>query len=434
MTHSDPKRQFAVEVVRRLKEAGFQALWAGGCVRDFLMGREPKDYDVATDAVPEQVRQLFGRRRTIPVGESFGVIIVPGPEKQAGQVEVATFRTDLDYADGRRPTGVVFSTPAEDARRRDFTINGMFYDPVEARVLDFVGGEEDLSRAVVRAIGDPHDRMREDKLRMLRAVRFAATLDFQLDPATADAIREMAPELTVVSVERIAQELKKMLVEPHRTRAMQLTREVGLLPVIFPELAAALERAPGEWDVTLHMLQLLPEPGFELAAAALWHAVAPPDDGTPVSAQRTAEAAFELGKRLRLSNQEIEHICWLLAHRHDLRNAPSLPLSRLKRIMAHPLIGDLMQLNRAEAIARNQDLTSVAFCEEFLRQTPPEEIDPPPLIGGNDLIALGVPPGPRFRELLEAVRDAQFNGEIRTQDEALELAKLLLHETDGDKK
>ena len=309
----------------------------------------------------------------------------------------------------------------------------MFYDPVDARVLDFVGGEKDLAEQVVRAIGDPHDRMREDKLRMLRAVRFAATLEFEIDPVTSQAIREMAGEIRVVSAERIAQELKKMLVDPHRMRAMQLTREVGLLSVIFPELVPVLEEMPGEWDVTLHMLSLLQEPGFEVAAAALWHALVV-DDQTHNSAKQTAAGALNIGKRLRLSNDEIETICWLLEHRHDLRDAPNLPPAKLKRVMAHRHVEKLVSLNRAEAIARNADLSAVMFCEEFLHRTPPEEIDPPALITGDDLKAMGLAPGPRFKELLDSVRDAQLGGEIRSRGEAMALARGLIEGEGSDKK
>ncbi len=208
MPPTDRNREFAGEVVSRLKQAGHQALWAGGCVRDYLLGRVPKDYDVATDARPEEVRQIFGHRRTLAVGASFGVIVVRGPRGVA-DVEVATFRTEGPYLDGRRPESVTFATPEEDAKRRDFTINGMFFDPLAQQVLDYVGGERDLGAGIVRAIGDPHDRVREDKLRMLRAVRFAANLDFELDPITASAVREMADQLTVVSAERITQEPAK---------------------------------------------------------------------------------------------------------------------------------------------------------------------------------------------------------------------------------
>jgi poly(A) polymerase len=460
---TDPKREFAVAVVRQLRDAGHIALWAGGCVRDLLLGITPKDYDVATDAVPRQVIDTFGRRKTQAVGASFGVILVRGPQ-DAGTVEVATFRTDGSYVDGRRPESVEFSTPEEDAQRRDFTINGMFYDPIAKQVLDFVGGERDLSSGIIRAIGDPHDRMREDKLRMLRAVRFAATLDFELDGATADAIREMAPEMLVVSAERITQELRRMLTDRHRMRAMKLARDVGILQVILPELRPILGEAgragsvsdrrsevgdqgsesadlrppssdlrllpaDGEWDVTLHMLQLLQDPGFELAAAVLLQGIAPDPAAPEVRASTgaddaaVAECAAHIARRFRMANEETDEITWLLAHRHALDDAEALRPSRLKRLLIAPHFGDLLALVRAERLARNIDLRPVLFCEDYLASTPESEINPPELLAGDDLIRLGLQPGPRFKELLTAVRDAQLDGEIAMREEAIELVK-----------
>ncbi|MEX0718929.1 MAG: CCA tRNA nucleotidyltransferase [Planctomycetaceae bacterium] len=399
----DSQREFAVEVVRRLREAGHVALWAGGCVRDFLLGRTPKDYDVATDARPEQVRELFGKRRTRAVGASFGVILVHG-SRDAGDIEVATFRTEGPYSDSRRPDSVAFATAEEDARRRDFTINGIFYDPLEQRVLDYVGGEEDLGRAIVRAIGDPRARMTEDKLRLLRAVRFAATLDFELESATAEAVREMAPQLHLVSAERIAQELKRMLVDPHRMRAVRLARDLGLLAEIVPELFA------GKIDLepTFHLLQHLDEPRFELALAGLLHTV--------------PEYAGEICRRLRLSNHETDAVVWMSEHRDALDDAATLSKSRLKRLMAHPLFDDLLRLERVKLLAHGADLAPVLFCEEYLRTTPREEIDPPPLVGGADLITLGLAPGPRFKEILETLRDAQLEGTLTTRAEGLDMA------------
>jgi poly(A) polymerase len=233
----DPRlqREFAVDVVAKLRAAGFEAYWAGGCVRDQLLGREPKDFDVATDARPDEIRGIFGFRRTVAVGEAFGVIKVVG-RKPEGEVEVATFRQDASYSDGRHPDSVRFSTPEADAQRRDFTINGLFYDPLDDRVIDFVGGQEDLARRMVRAIGDARARFAEDKLRLLRGVRIAATFDFTLEPATRDAIKAMADQITVVSAERIAAEMRLMLVHPRRARALELLRELGLLKIILPEV------------------------------------------------------------------------------------------------------------------------------------------------------------------------------------------------------
>lgn len=421
----DHKRDFAVEVVRRLQQAGHCALWAGGCVRDFLMGRSPKDYDVATDARPDRVRELFGRQRTLAVGASFGVIVVVGP-KQAGNVEVATFRTEGEYSDGRRPGHVVFSTPQEDAQRRDFTINGMFYDPIAERVDDYVGGEQDLAARIVRAIGNPEDRMAEDKLRMLRAVRFAAMLGFALDGATGEAIRAQAGEIRVVSAERITQELRQMLVDPARPRAMELARQLGLLEEILPERSPALrdpfsDSPQSDWMRTLGRLQLLDQPRFELAMAALLLGV--PDAG------REARAVC---KRLRMSNDEVETIAWLLEHVADIVDAKTKSLAELKRLLAHLHGRDLLELARATAIAGNGDLSGVMHCEELLRQTPPERLDPPLLVSGNDLIALGLVPGKVFRQLLDAVRDAQLNEQIATRDEAMAIVKQFLEQHGTD--
>jgi poly(A) polymerase len=425
MSSADRQREFAVEVVRRLQEAGFRALWNGGCVRDFLMGRVPKDYDVATDARPDAVRSLFGHRRTLAVGASFGVIIVLGP-KEAGNVEVATFRTEGPYLDGRRPEHVDFATPEEDAQRRDFTINGMFYDPISEQVHDYVGGEKDLAAGVVRAIGRPADRMAEDKLRMLRAVRFAATLEFQLDPATADAVRAMAPQIHVVSAERIAQELKKMLVDPHRRRAIKLARDTQLLLEILPELKPVLEASDGvAWEASLRRLRLLQDPKFELATAALLADV-PNISGRQGSKRNAPSVVHRVCKRLRLSNQETDTIEWLLAHLPDVLASTTKSLAQLKRILSHPDSRDLLELARIDRLAADGDLSGVMHCEELLRRTPPEKLDPPPLVTGDDLISLGLQPGKQFREILDAVREAQLNEELSTREEAMGLVQRLI--------
>lgn len=417
MTSNSPQREFAVDVVRKLRAAGHTALFAGGCVRDLLLGRAAKDYDVATTARPEQVRDLFGHRKTLPVGASFGVIIVIGP-REAGPVEVATFRTEGPYHDGRRPASVAFCTPEEDARRRDFTINGMFYDPVDAQVFDYVGGEADLSARVVRAIGDPHERVREDKLRMLRAVRFTATLDFELDAVTAAAVREMAGQLVIVSAERIAQELKKMLVDKHRRRAMELCDDVGLLPIFLPELGRETRDTEAR-ELTLRMLTLLQQPSFELALAALLHSL----PARPVT--------YDVCRRLKLSNEETDRVTWLVGHQNDLVDAPVQTLARLKRTLAHPYRDDLISLLRAKLLAADADLRPVMFCEEYLSRTPQSVIDPPPLITGDVLKSLGMNPGPAFKSLLETIRDAQLNDEIASPEQAISLARTLGKKSDS---
>jgi poly(A) polymerase len=399
---------FALEIVLQLRAAGHIALFAGGCVRDSLLGREAKDYDIATTARPEQVRKLFGHRRTLAVGASFGVIMVLAPQG-GGQVEVATFRTEGPYLDGRRPESVAFCTPEEDARRRDFTINGMFFDPVKQRVLDFVSGEQDLNAKIVRAIGNPHERFREDKLRMLRAVRFTATLGFSLDPETADAIRAMASDLIVVSSERIAQELKKMLLDPHRRRAIQLTEDVELIRVIFPELDSV--RRQSEWTIILQGLEELRHPTFELAMALL------------LKELRTQPNPRAICLRLRLSNDETDRITWLVAHQSDLDNAPTLSLAKLKQILAHRYRDDLLEMHRVQQVATSSPLGSYQFCVEFLRDTPPEVLDPVPFVTGDDLIAMGFKPGPRFKSILDTTRIAQLNLELLSRDEALDRVK-----------
>ena len=421
---ADAKREFAVAVVRQLADAGYQALWAGGCVRDFLLGREPDDYDVATSARPEEVQKVFGPHRTRAIGASFGVILVHGPRHGlGGDVEVATFRTEGPYLDGRRPEHVSFATPEEDAHRRDFTINGMFYDPLSGQVLDYVGGREDLAGKIVRAIGDPYARFTEDKLRMLRAVRITARFDFELDEKTAQAVRSQSHEMLVVSQERIAQELKKMLVHPRRTRAMQMAHDVQLLAVILPELGPIMATAgrpvaDDRWRTTLQMLERLDSPRFELALAALLHELA-----FDAAADEADVIAGQICRRLKLSNDECHDVTWLVGHCAALHGAASWKKSRLKRLLAQSLIGELISLERAHASATDVSLAGIEFCERYLRTTPVDVINPPPLITGDDLKRMGIVPGPRFKELLELVRDAQLEDLIATADEALELVR-----------
>jgi poly(A) polymerase len=422
-----PNRQFAADVVDRLSNAGFAALWAGGCVRDELLGQTPKDYDVATDARPEQVRELFGRKRTLAVGESFGVIVVLGP-KGAGQIEVATFRSDGEYLDGRRPESVQFCSAEEDARRRDFTINGMFYDPLKQQVLDYVGGRSDLEAGIVRAIGDPRARMKEDKLRMLRAVRFTATFDFELDHATADAVRSMADQIDAVSAERISHELRRMLAHTNRARALQLCHDVNLLTQVLPELDD-VSSDPDAWKALLSLLARSGGSGtggdiaFPLAFAAL---LSPVVVCRNLDVTAAAQLTEEVGKRLKLSNREIQHAAWLLRHRESLRDADQLSAAQLKRVLAQGHARDLLFLIRASDEAHHRTPKDANFCEAFLRNTSTIELDPPALISGSELIRAGLIPGPRFKEILETVRDAQLNGEVTTTEHALKLAQTIL--------
>ncbi len=424
MNNSNTRREFALYVARELHEAGYQALWAGGCVRDALLEREPTDYDVATDARPEEVRKVFGRHRTVPVGASFGVMLVTAPRSE-DNVEVATFRKEGPYLDGRRPDSVQYCTPEEDARRRDFTINGMFYDPLKDEVLDFVGGQEDLRLRVVRAIGDAHHRITEDKLRMLRAVRIAATLEFTIDPSTAAAIAEMATEIAVVSVERIAHELARMLVCPRRVRALESLRELGLLRMILPEIIPNLNEVDSveHWGKTLRMLDEFEVMSFELAFAVLLREVpiqqCKEDDDSATRDAARAKVVEQICRRLKLSNQQTERTCWLVRHRHFLHDAPQLPLHALKRLLVQPGAKELLILNRIAAVAAEADMTVVEFTERFYSETPAEELNPPELINGGDLIAAGLSPGPGFKEILDSIRDRQLDGEMTTREAAL---------------
>jgi poly(A) polymerase len=439
------EREFALRVVQRLREAGHEALWAGGCVRDELLGLVPADYDVATSAPPEEVRRLF--RRTVAVGESFGVVEVIGPRTPAGwlKVQVATFRSDVSYSDGRRPDAVTFSSAREDALRRDFTINGMFFDPVEGRLIDYVGGQEDLHARILRAIGDPEVRFGEDKLRMLRAIRIATRFDLTIEPATEAAIRKMAPQISVVSAERIADELRRLLVHPRRVRGVKLLYETGLVEPLLPELLemkGLLQGPPhaptGDlWDHVMRVLDLLgPAPSFPLAFGALLH-----DIGKRRTLGRTPDRytfyyhedvscrmASDICERLKLSNAERERVEWLVKKHQYLCDAKHMRTSKLKAILAHPGIHELLALHRADALATGRSTESVDYCEQLLREWTEADLNPPPLLTGHDLVRLGLEPGPQFKRLLDAVREAQLDGTVKSKKQALDLVARLLRE------
>lgn len=409
---SDPQsqRDFAVEIVKQLREAGHEALWAGGCVRDRLLSLEPKDYDVATSARPDEVRQLFGHRRTLAIGAAFGVIGVLG-RRPLEPIEVATFRADGAYIDGRHPAEVVFTNAEHDAQRRDFTINGLFYDPLGETVIDYVGGQQDLESGIVRAIGDPRARFAEDKLRTLRAVRFAAAFGFEIEPDTLAAMREMAGELKVVSAERIGMELRRMLVHPTRARAAALLESTGLLTQAVScwpstEQAGFEERSQAKLEQTLAVLDRLESPSLPLALAALLSQCDPPPAGPSVARQ------------LRYTKKEGELAGWLLKHVAVVGRAHETPWPDVQRLLVHPGAQELVALH--EARIGNVD-EGAAFCRAKL-QLPAETLNPLPLVDGADLIAHGVQPGPTFAELLEHLRDAQLEGRIADRQQALALA------------
>ena len=410
-------RQFALDVVQRLHRAGYLALWAGGCVRDRLLNQPPKDYDVATNATPDEIRQVFRRHRTLTIGASFGVVVVVGP-RAAGNIEIATFRRDATYSDGRHPDRVTFSSPEEDARRRDFTINGIFYDPIRDRVIDYVDGQRDLRAGVVRAIGDPQERFSEDKLRMLRAVRFAAQLQFTLEQPTKDAIRIHPETISVVSAERIAEEMRRILVDPHRGDAVRLLHETGLLPAILPD-AAWFSNPEGEsaWDETLRVVDALDSSCFPTALAALVRGMQRPTEKAHVVAERIC-------RRLKLANHQTDLTTWLLKHEGTIRSAADVPWPQLQPILVAQPIQQLLRLAAAVAAVVDNDLSQISYCRQKL-QLPREQLDPVPLITGDDLIAHGLTPGRQFATLLSAVRNAQLDQQISTIPQALALVDQL---------
>ncbi|MBS0208737.1 MAG: CCA tRNA nucleotidyltransferase [Planctomycetes bacterium] len=406
------QRQFAVDIVRRLRAAGFEALWAGGCVRDHLLSHTPKDYDVATNATPDAVRGVFGHRRTLAIGASFGVIAVVGSREQ-GTVEVTTFRQDESYSDGRRPDRVVFTNAEQDAQRRDFTINGLFFDPLAERVIDYVGGIVDIGQRRVRAIGDPLARFTEDKLRMLRAVRMAARFDFAIDPTTAEAIRGMATEVLVVSAERIAQEMRQLLTLPRRVLGLELLANVKLLASLLPEVAAY---RPEAWQQSLRLIGELQIQTFPLVLGVLL-------SETIVESEIVTLAQVDaVRRRWRLSNEEHDQMAWLVRQRHALVGADRQPWSRVQRLFLHPCIGALIEWHAARQRLLGAVQDDILFCQRRLAE-PIELWNPAPLISGDDLIKLGLPGGKRFAQLLETVRNAQLDGQVATHSEALVLAQ-----------
>ena len=429
-------RDFALEVVRRLQHAGHRALWAGGCVRDLILGQTPADYDVATDATPEQVMAVLPFR-AVPVGISFGVVRVRHPNRSGAEVEVATFRSDGAYVDGRRPESVVFSSPELDAARRDFTINGMFLDPLTNTLIDYVGGHPDLENHILRAIGDPKARFHEDKLRVLRAIRLSARFQFQIEPATLAAIKSMALQVVTVSRERIAQELRKMLVHQSRAQAMELALDTGLVAAILPDLLPMKGMFQGKpiqpegdlWDHAMLVLELLPaNPSFTLAFAALVHDIGKPRTRVFQHGRYSFHHHEQVGAKLsdglcrdlKLSNAERERIHWLVAFHQYLGEAKKLRESKLKRILAEPGIDDLLALHRADALASTGSAEHVDYCEYYLKAEPTGPINPPPLITGHDLVRHGLEPGSHFATILEQVREAQLEGQIQTKRAALE--------------
>src|ERR1700678_982602 len=460
-----PCAGFSTTIVQTLRQRGYQAFLVGGCVRDLLLGREPKDYDVATNATPEQVMTIFPE--TYAVGAQFGVVLVPESESlserdvasnvstenvaagdttfslstHAHAVEVATFRSDIAYSDGRHPDEVRFSQdPREDVARRDFTINGMLLDPVNGEVLDFVGGRKDLEDKIIRAIGDPELRFAEDKLRMLRAVRFAARFEYAIEPGTFAAIQKLAGEIGVVSRERVRDELTRMLTEGHARRAFLLLDESGLLRGVLPEISKmkGVQQPPEfhpEGDVFVHTLLLLenlPHPcPPTLAWGALLHDVGKPatfrvapdrirfDDHVDVG----VKIAEEVCERLRFSHHDANQVLALIDNHMRFGQVTRMKESTLKKFLRLPGFDEHLALHRADSLASHRNLSTYQLLQKKLTEIPPEEIRAAIVITGDDLIATGYAPGPRFREILEAVEDGQLEGRLPSRESALEFVK-----------
>ena len=437
-------KEFATLMVRTLRRDGFQAYLVGGCVRDLLLGREPKDYDVATNATPEQVMTIFPE--TYAVGAQFGVVLVPVPDVASNVstgtvVEVATFRSDVGYSDGRHPDEVRFSQdPREDVARRDFTINGMLLDPVSGEVLDFVGGQKDLEQKIIRAIGEPERRFAEDKLRMMRAVRFAARFEYSIETGTFSAIKKLAREIHVVSRERVRDELTRMLTEGQGRRAFLMLDETGLLKEVLPEISAmqGVEQPPEfhpEGDVFVHTLLLLenlPQPcPPTLAWGALLHDVGKPAtfrvaperirfDGHVDVGVKIAE---EICGRLRFSGDDAAQIVALVDNHMRFSHAKRMSESTLKKFLRMPRFEEHLALHRADSLASHRNLSTYEFVKEKMTAIPPEKMRPSPLVSGDDLIAAGYAPGPKFREILGAVEDLQLEGRLASRDSALEFVR-----------
>jgi poly(A) polymerase len=441
-------KQHAIHVVRELRRHGFQSYLAGGCVRDMLLGSEPTDYDVTTDATPNEVMRIFPE--TYAVGAQFGVVLVPIPKDgrefdPAGPphpIEVATFRSDGIYSDGRHPDRVQYSkSPEHDVQRRDFTINGLLMDPLDGdRVLDFVGGRADLAAGIIRAIGDPERRFQEDKLRMLRAVRFAARFGYAIDPLTFAAIGKLAPMIHQVSRERVRDELSKMLTEGHARQAFELLDQSGLLKEVLSEITRmhGVEQPPlfhPEGDVWIHTMMLLEQLPANCSRTLAWGALLH-DVGKPPTFRVAPDRirfdghvevgvamAHEICRRLNFSNDDTEQIEALVANHMRFKDVEKMKPATLKRFLRLPQFDEHMQMHRIDCLASHRDLSLYDFVAKKLRTTPPEEIRPEPLMNGDDLINLGYSPGPRFKEILAAVEDAQLEGKIQSREEAVELVK-----------
>ena len=424
----EPQKNIAAKIVQQLQAAGFAAFWVGGCVRDFLLGREPQDFDIATDAKPEQVEKLF--KRTVAVGRKFGVMIVV---EGGHQFQVATFRAEADYQDGRRPEKIIFANAEADAQRRDFTVNGLFYDPISKKTHDWVGGEKDLRAKIIRTIGKPEERFGEDHLRLLRAIRFAAQLDFEIEPKTFAAVKKLASKIKLISAERIRDELLKLFQPPHAARGLVLLRDSGLLEHILPELAATIdcEQSPDfhpEGSVFNHiclMLEKLPPDSNELLPwTVLLHDIA-----KPVTAERDsrtgaihfyghekigAEMARTILNRLRFPKKQVDEIVTCVLHHMQFKDVKQMRKSTLRRLLMRETFPLELELHKLDCLGSHGDLELYDFLIQQSEELKKKPAIRPPLLAGKDLIALGMKPGKELGALLHEIREKQLADELKT--------------------
>jgi poly(A) polymerase len=432
MTRTMPsKEEKALAILRRLRDNGFIALFNGGCVRDRLLGLPVKDYDIATDARPEVVQRLFDE--TVPVGAKFGVIMVI---IDGDPFEVATFRADAPYVDGRRPSSVRFGALEEDAKRRDFTIGGMYYDPFADRLIDTVGGMRDLRAGIIRAIGNPYDRFAEDHLRVMRAARFAARLNFVIEPETHRAMKLVAPMLPKISAERIGEEIVRMMTEGGAARGIDIMVETGIMKEVLPEVLPMIGcQQPAnyhpEGDVYVHtriaVAMLSPGCSESLAFGILFHDIAKPNTRQEQNGKVTyyghteigAEMAKAILARLRRSRAVQERVAYLVKNHLKLTMAPRMRASTLRRMLAEDGFDELLEVSRMDALASSSFLGHYHFCRRAMKEITPARMRPPRFLTGRDLIGMGFTPGPAFKNILKEVEDLQLDGEIADRDAAL---------------
>ncbi|HEU5122822.1 MAG TPA: CCA tRNA nucleotidyltransferase [Verrucomicrobiae bacterium] len=440
-------RSAAVRIVQSLQNAGHSAFWVGGCVRDFFLGRNPGDYDIVSSALPDEIEKLFPR--TIPVGRKFGVMIVL---EDGHEFQVATFRAEADYQDGRHPEQVTFGDAMADARRRDFTVNGLFYDPMREQLHDWVGGKADLDAKIIRTIGSPAERFAEDHLRLLRAIRFAAQLDFQIEPETFAALQQHAEKIVSISAERIRDELIKLFSPPHAARGLELLRESGLMEHVFSELVPTItcEQSPDfhpEGSVFNHIRLMLEKMPLEAHPLLPW-AVLLHDIAKPLTASRDAETgsihfyeherigeemAIRILERLRFPRKQIEAVAKAVRCHMQFKDAPQMRKATLRRLLMRETFPLEIELHRLDCLGSHQRLDIYDFLLEQARELEKQPQIIPPLITGNDLIALGFSPGPQLGSLLAELREKQLQDELTTRDQALEWAKAAFPKENGNR-